>query len=194
MKIGIKMLKLMVNIFVRQNVLLLVSTTFLTGSVAAQSAFDWADSPYSWANSEYNPTNSPYALENSPYALQNSPNSVSPTNGVFNDEGDRVGYYVPNQQGSTNVFDLDGNRQFYVPQTIPISMESGPFNPNQLSNSPNSLKNSPNALENSPNNLNQKNGIFTPDGDQAGYVAPSSKGATKMFYINGVGYAAPQSR
>lgn len=186
--------KLMLNIYLRQKVLLLVSTAFLTGSVAAQSAFDWADSPYNWANSEYNPVNSPYALENSPYALQNSPNSVNPTNGVFNDEGDRVGYYVPNQQGSTNVFDLDGNRQFYVPQTIPISMESGPFNPNQLSNSPNSLKNSPYALENSPNNLNQKNGIFTPDGDPAGYVAPSSKGATKMFYINGVGYATPQPR
>lgn len=166
----------------------------VNGDALAQSAFDWADSPYSWANSEYNPVNSPYALENSPYALQNSPNSVSPTNGVFNAEGDRVGYYVPNQQRSTNVFDLDDNRQFYVPQTIPISIESGPFNPNQLSSSPNSLKNSPYALDNSPNNLNQKNGIFTPDGDLAGYVAPSSKGATKMFYINGVGYATPQPR
>ena len=184
----------MLTIFERQSTLLLVSIVFLIGSAEAQSAFDWADSPYSWANSEYNPANSPYALENSPYALQNSSNSVNPTNGVFNDEGDRVGYYVPNQQGSTNVFDFDGKRQFYVPQTIPISMESGPFNPNQLSNSPNSLKNSPYALENSPNNLNQKNRIFTPDGDQAGYVAPSSKGATKMFYINGVGYATPQPR
>lgn len=163
-------------------------------SVIAQSVFDWADSPYNWANSEYNPVNSPYALENSPYALQNSPNSVNPTNGVFNDEGDRIGYYVPNQQGSTNVFDLDGNRQFYVPQTIPISIESSPFNPNQLSSSPNALNNSPYALENSPNNLNQKNGIFTLDGDLAGYVAPSSKGATKMFYINGAGYATPQPR
>lgn len=63
-------------------------------------------------------------------------------------------------------------------------MESGPFNPNQLSSSPNALNNSPYALENSPNNLNQKNGIFTPHGDPVGYVSPSRKGATKMIFIN----------
>ncbi|AGG33864.1 hypothetical protein D521_1296 [beta proteobacterium CB] len=174
--------------------LALILVSYFNSGVIAQSAFDWADSPYNWANSEYNPVNSPYALQNSPYALQNSPNSVNPANGVFNDEGDRIGYYVPNQQGSTNVFDVDGNRQLYVPETIPVSIEVGPFNPNQLSHSPNALNNSPYALENSPNNLNQNNGLFTPDGDRVGYVAPSSNGATKMFYIDGVGYAMPQSK
>jgi len=150
---------------------------FFVNNTFAQSAFDWASSPYTWANSPNNPVNSPYALGNSPYALENSPNNVNPSNGVFDGEGNRVGYYVSNGQGSTNVFDSDGNRQFYVPEAIPASIDVGPYNPNQLSNSPYAWGNSPYALENSPYNPNQSNGVFNPDGDRVGYV---SKGSTRI--------------
>lgn len=147
---------------------------FSISGVNAQSAFDWASSPYTWTNSPYNPVNSPYALGNSPYALENSPNSVNPSNGAFDGEGNRTGYYVSNGQGSTNVFDLDGNRQFYVPEAIPASIAIGPYNPNQLGNSPYAWGNSPYALENSPYNPNQSNGVFNPDGDRVGYVSKTS--------------------
>lgn len=147
---------------------------FFNGA-AAQSAFDWSASPYTWSNSPYNPVNSPYAPGNSPYALENSPNNANPSNGVFDGEGNGVGYYVPNNQGSTNVFDLDGNREFYAPYPIVFSPDVGPYNPNQISNSPYALENSPFALENSPYTPNQNNGVFNPDGDRVGYASPISK-------------------
>lgn len=147
---------------------------FFFKNALAQQAFDWASSPYTWANSPYNPVNSPYALENSPYTLENSPNSVNPSNGVFDGEGNRTGYYVSNGQGATNVFDSDGNRQFYAPESIPTSTDAGPYNPNQLGNSPYAWGNSPYALENSPYNPNQSNGVFNPAGDRVGYVSRTS--------------------
>ena len=46
---------------------------------------------------------------------ENSPNNWNATNGVYNNQGNRIGYETQSPTGVTNVFDNNGNRIGYTP-------------------------------------------------------------------------------
>jgi len=79
----------------------LIAQIFLwTRSVNAQS-LNYNDSPLNYKNSELN--------------YNNSPLNYNANNGVYDNQGNRIGYEVQSPQGVTNVFDNNGNRIGYSP-------------------------------------------------------------------------------
>jgi len=54
-------------------------------------------------------------MRNSPYNMDNSPYNASAKNGVYDNNGNRVGYEVKAPSGVTNYFDNSGNRIGYTP-------------------------------------------------------------------------------
>jgi hypothetical protein len=72
-------------------------------------------SPYNMNNSIYNMNNSPSSVANSPYNMANSPYNINATNGVYDNNGNRVGYTVVSPTGVVNIFNNDGGRTGYVP-------------------------------------------------------------------------------
>ena len=69
----------------------------------------------SWENSPFNYNNSQYNYNNSPYNYNNSQYNYNANNGVYDNQGNRIGYEVQSPQGVTNVFDNNGNRIGYSP-------------------------------------------------------------------------------
>ncbi len=59
--------------------------------------------------------NSPLNFNNSPLNWANSPLNVNATNGVYDTNGNRVGYTTVSPQGTVNIFGNDGNRTGYAP-------------------------------------------------------------------------------
>ena len=59
--------------------------------------------------------NSPMNYNNSPMNYQNSPMNYNSNNGVYDNNGKRIGYEVTAPSGVTNVFDNNGNRIGYSP-------------------------------------------------------------------------------
>jgi len=59
--------------------------------------------------------NSPANWNNSPSNWNNSSSNWNATNGVYDNQGKRLGYEVQAPTGVTNVFDKNGNRIGYVP-------------------------------------------------------------------------------
>jgi hypothetical protein len=53
--------------------------------------------------------------QSSPLNYQNSPLNYNATNGVFDNNGNRLGYEVQSPTGVTNLFDNNGNRIGYTP-------------------------------------------------------------------------------
>ena len=53
--------------------------------------------------------------DNSPLNYQNSPLNYNSTNGVYDNNGNRIGYQTQSPSGVTNVFDNNGNRIGYSP-------------------------------------------------------------------------------
>ena len=74
----------------------------------------WEDSPYNWENSEHNWENSSNNWENSPNNWENNPNNWNSDRVIRDNDGNATGYAVPNSNGVTNIYDLDGNREGYV--------------------------------------------------------------------------------
>jgi len=74
----------------------------------------WEDSPYNWENSEHNWDNSSNNWENSPNNWENNPNNWNSDRVIRDNDGNATGYAVPNSNGVTNIYDLDGNREGYV--------------------------------------------------------------------------------
>lgn len=72
-------------------------------------------SPYSFQNSDFNFENSPYNYRNSPYNFNNGAINARSTNGIYNNEGHRIGYEVQSPAGVTNFFGNEGNRIGYQP-------------------------------------------------------------------------------
>ena len=54
--------------------------------------------------------------ENSPNNWENNPNNWDSDRIIRNNDGDATGYAVPNSNGVINIYDLDGNREGYVPK------------------------------------------------------------------------------
>jgi hypothetical protein len=52
---------------------------------------------------------------NSPNNWDNSANYWNAANGVYNNQGNQIGYETQSPSGVTNVFDNNGNRMGYLP-------------------------------------------------------------------------------
>ena len=90
----------------------------LIAAIISSSAFagvtSWEDSPNNWENSEHNWDNSSNNWENSPNNWENNPNNWGSDRVIRDNDGNATGYAVPNSNGVTNIYDLDGNREGYV--------------------------------------------------------------------------------
>ena len=75
----------------------------------------WDNSPLNYNNSPLNYNNSSLNYNNSPLNYQNSPLNYNSTNGVYDNNGNRIGYETQSPSGVTNVFDNNGNRIGYSP-------------------------------------------------------------------------------
>ena len=80
------------------------------------SAGSWDDSPYNWNNSEDNWDNSSNNWNNNPNNWENNPSNWSSDRIIRDNNGDTTGYAVPNSNGVTNIYNLDGNREGYIPK------------------------------------------------------------------------------
>lgn len=72
-----------------------------SGAAYAQQSMNWNDSPNNFQNSLNN--------------FDNSPNNFGATNGVYDNQGNRIGYEVKAPSGITNIYDNQGNRIGYSP-------------------------------------------------------------------------------
>ncbi len=79
------------------------------------------NSPMNFNNSPMNFDNSPMNFNNSPMNFNNSPMNFGATNGVYDNNGNRIGYTTVTPQGVVNIFGNDGNRMGFVPAPAPIS-------------------------------------------------------------------------
>lgn len=95
--------------------LLLAQITLFTRSSLAQQALNFDNSPLNYQNSPLNYENSPLNYRNSPLNYDNSPLNYSSNNGVYNNQGNRIGYEVQAPSGVTNYFYNNGNRIGYSP-------------------------------------------------------------------------------
>lgn len=86
-------------------------TALVSNRVCAQTLYE--NSPYNYKNSEYNYENSSYNYKNSPYNYENSPYNVNSKNGIYDNNGNRIGYETRSDQGTRNIYDNNGNRIGY---------------------------------------------------------------------------------
>ena len=82
---------------------------------ATAQVINFDNSPQNYQNSPLNYENSPLNYRNSPLNYENSPLNYNSTNGVYNNQGRRIGYEVQAPDGVTNYFDNKGNRIGYSP-------------------------------------------------------------------------------
>lgn len=96
-------------------------TLFLLAQLAIYARYteaqvtNWESSPLNYQNSPLNYQNSPLNYQNSPLNYQNSPLNYNSTNGVYDNNGSRIGYQTQSPSGVTNVYDNNGNRIGYSP-------------------------------------------------------------------------------
>ncbi len=75
----------------------------------------WENSPNNWENSKMNWENSEMNWKNSPMNYENSPMKYNNKRIIRDNQGNPEGYVVPKDDGGANVFDMDGDREGYVP-------------------------------------------------------------------------------
>ena len=92
---------------------LILIVAIISSSVFA-GVTSWEDSPNNWENSEHNWDNSSNNWDNSPNNWENNPNNWNSDRVIRDNDGNATGYAVPNSNGVTNIYDLDGNREGYV--------------------------------------------------------------------------------
>lgn len=85
---------------------LVFALAFYAHTAEAQS-YNYDASPYKWENSTNNYRNSPYHPDNDEYG-------PSVGNGVYDGDGNLIGYTRSTDSG-VNVFDEDGERRLYIP-------------------------------------------------------------------------------
>jgi hypothetical protein len=81
----------------------------------ANSPQNWRNNPDNWQNSPQNWQNSSQNWKNSPQNWQNNGNNYNSTNGIYDRNGNRIGYGVPSANGGVNYFNNDGSRSGYQP-------------------------------------------------------------------------------
>ena len=79
------------------------------------SSLNYNNSALNYQNSELNYQNSSLNYQNSPLNYQNSSMNYNANNGIYDNNGNRVGYEVKAPSGVTNFFDNNGNRIGYSP-------------------------------------------------------------------------------
>ena len=88
---------------------------FVLTTHAQAQVTNWNNSPYNWNNSADNWNNSANNWQNSPNNWNNSPYNWNSTNGIYDNQGNRIGYETQSPTGVTNVYDNNGNRIGYSP-------------------------------------------------------------------------------
>ena len=86
---------------------------FAPGLALAQLSYE--TSPLTHNNSRLTHANSSLNRENSPLNWENSSMNPNSRNGIYSNDGNRIGYAVRNSSGVTNVFTNDGSRIGYIP-------------------------------------------------------------------------------
>lgn len=94
-------------------IFLVVAALIFSCTVQAQQSALFENSPLNYDNSAANFNNSPANFQNSPLNWENSRMNINGTNGVFDQQGNRIGYEVTAPSGVVNRFDNDGNRTGY---------------------------------------------------------------------------------
>jgi hypothetical protein len=75
---------------------------------------NWRNSPDNWQNSARNWQNSAQDWQNSPQNWQNSGANYNNANGIYDSNGNRLGYVVPRgDKGGLNYFNNNGTRNGY---------------------------------------------------------------------------------
>ena len=95
--------------------IVLITQAVLFARSAVAQVVPFGASAYNFENSPNNFNNSLYNFNNSTYNFNNSPNNFNATNGVYDNNGNRLGYEVQAPTGVTNLFDNNGNRIGYTP-------------------------------------------------------------------------------
>ena len=81
----------------------------------SNSRQNWQNNPNNWQNNSQNWNNSSQDWKNSPQNWQNSGANFNNANGVYDSNGNRVGYAVPTGNGGVNYFNNNGGRGGYQP-------------------------------------------------------------------------------
>jgi hypothetical protein len=76
---------------------------------------NWKNSPDNWQNNSQNWQNNSDNWKNNPQNWKNSGDNYNNTNGIYDSNGNRVGYSVPRSDGGVNYFNSDGSRKGYQP-------------------------------------------------------------------------------
>ncbi len=99
-----------------------VRTVSFDPSYAQTASQNWANNPQNWRNSPQNWQNNPQNWQNSsqnwknnPQNWQNNPNNYNSSNGIYDRNGNRIGYGVPTPNGGVNYFNNDGRRTGFQP-------------------------------------------------------------------------------
>jgi hypothetical protein len=74
----------------------------------------WDSSPYNWENSEHNWENSGFNYDNSPMNWDNNPMNLNSDRIIRDTDGNPTGYIVPKDNGGSNIFNLEGDRDGYI--------------------------------------------------------------------------------
>ena len=93
----------------------IIVLTLFPCSLAFAGVTSWEDSPMNYDNSEMNWENSEMNYNNSPMNWDNSPMNINSDRIIRDQNGNPTGYIVPKESGGSNIFDLDGNREGYIP-------------------------------------------------------------------------------
>ncbi len=96
---------------------LILAALLLPLSARAQtSCVAWRCDPDNWRNSDMNWENSPDNWRNNPDNWNNSPyNYATAGRGIYDSDGNRIGYAVREPSGVTNYYDDMGARMGYTP-------------------------------------------------------------------------------
>ncbi len=94
--------------------ILLLSGLFASAPVMAQSV-NWDNNPSNWNNNVSNWDNNPSNWNNNVHNWDNNPSNAYTNNGIYNNQGQRIGYETKAPSGVTNVYDNNGNRVGYSP-------------------------------------------------------------------------------
>lgn len=95
--------------------LVLGAALLLPGPSSSDQTLDYVAGPLNFDNSSFDFDNSMLNFDNSPYNYDNSAIKPFPGNGLYDNDGRRVGYYVDAPSGVRNIFDTNGNRVGYLP-------------------------------------------------------------------------------
>jgi hypothetical protein len=75
------------------------------------SSLNWKNNPNNWQNSSENFQNTSQDWRNNPQNWENSAQNYNNKNGIYDPNGNRIGYAVPRTDGSgVNFFDNSGRR------------------------------------------------------------------------------------